>query len=98
MSLTQDLETLAGQAEIAVLESWLDHELYCQSKHSPSSRGDSDAGCSILATHQLRSGCGASPVFICESRATFYIAQMSRGVRCATCKHLASECWKIIPI
>lgn len=97
MSLTQDLEAVAGQSEIAVLESWLSHELRCESKHTPSSAGHNDAGCSILASHWLKSRCGAS-VFICESRAVHMVAQMGRGVVCADCHRSASECWKVVPI
>jgi hypothetical protein len=88
MSLTQDLETLAGQ-EIAVLESWLDHELECESTHLPLDPFASEP-CSVVATFRTTDCCGSR--LICTSRAETASIVMQLGGKCFACKRPIQEC------
>lgn len=89
-------EALAALSEVAVLESWLDHELRCESPHTPSFRGRNDSGCTVTATHRI-TNC-TRPYLICQSRAEFKVLQIALGTTCSDCNRPASECWKIVPI
>jgi len=96
MRQTSDLETLAGLSEVAVLESWLSHELRCESPHTPSTWGDNDAGCTIVATHRIVSCRGAT--LICQSRAEHLSLCTENGTLCMDCDRPASECWQIVAV
>lgn len=99
MSLTPDLETLAGQSEVAMLESWMSHEPRCQAQrvHDPSSHLPDIVPCSTTVEYRLANCTGSA--LSCRNAAERGMRHMSLPGRvCGSCKRPASECWKIIPI
>lgn len=102
---TQDLETLAGQSEVAVLVSdfleslgW-SHELHCQAQrvHDPSSPFPEIVPCSTTVEYRLTDCTGS--ILSCRNAAERAMRHMSLpGYFCGRCLRPASECWQIIPI
>lgn len=94
MSLTQDLETPAGQAEIAVLESWWSHELRCQAQrvHDPSSPIPEIVPCSTKVEYRLADCTGS--LLSCRNAAERGMRHMALPGRfCGNCFRPASKCW-----
>lgn len=89
-------EQATGLAELTMLESWLEHELRCESTHPPDSDGNNDSGCTVVATHRII-GCERATI-LCRSRAEYKVREMANGTLCSGCKRPASRCWRVTPI
>jgi len=99
MRQTSDLETLAVLSEIAVLESWLSHELHCQAQrvHDPSSPSPDIVPCSTTVEYRLTDCTGSA--LSCRNAAERAARHMaSPGYVCRSCKRPASECWQIVAV
>ena len=77
--------------EIAVLESWLSHELRCESTH----RWENTV-CSVEVTHLFIDCAGQARV--CAHAAGWLRRWISMGAFCGKCDRPASECWEAVPI
>lgn len=99
MRQTQDLETLAGQSEVAMLESWLDDELRCQAQrvHDPSSPLADVVPCSTTVEYRLTNCTGSA--LSCRNAAERAMRHMVLPRRvCGSCLRPASECWRIVAV
>lgn len=99
MRQTSDPETLAGQSEVAVLESWWSHELQCQAQkvHDHSSPLTDIVPCSKTVEYHL-TDC-ISSILSCRNAAERAMRHMSLpGYVCGRCNRPASECWRIVAV
>lgn len=82
---------LTTDSDAALLESWLDHEVECESTH----RWE-NTDCSVEVTH-LFIDC-ADRLRVCARAAGWSRQWISMGAFCNKCDNPASECWKVVPI
>ena len=91
----QPIEGQTAEAfEVIGLESWLDDELKCESRHLRTGK----EACTVHVTHLSSVACQGQTKFVCEVAARWNSDGIARGGNCSNCGHPARDCWKIRPI